>query len=119
MGSHSDGVSIAAAIHTEEFGGTISYTPPGGVAGNVNAILYPVRHERRTTSIGTIDVQVRDVLVEIVILAEPVINGVFTIDSETWSIERMEREPSGRWRLSLLKIVIGEITRNQYRRGVR
>lgn len=119
MGSHADGVSIAAAIHTEEFGQTISYTAPGGVAGNVAAILYPVQHERRTTNLGTIDVQVRDVLVEIAVLASPVINGVFTIDSETWSIEKMEREPSGRWKLSLLKILLGEINRQQYRRGVR
>ena len=118
MGSHSDGASIAAAIHTSEFGAEYSYTAPGGSAASYDAIAYPVRIDRRTTNLGTMEVQVREMIVEVATLASPVINGTWSIDGDDWIVEKMLREGT-RWRLSLLKIKASEITRNQYRRGVR
>jgi hypothetical protein len=119
MGSHADGASIAAAIHTSEFGAVYAYTAPGAASpANRAAIAYPVQVDRRTTNLGTMEVQVRDLIVEIAVLASPVINGMWLIDGDDWIIEKMSRE-GNRWRLSLLKIKASEITRNQYRRGVR
>lgn len=118
MGSHSDGVSIAAAIHTTTFGGSVSYTPPGGSASSVDAIPYPVRTERRDSSIGVIEVQVRDLIVEVAALANPVILGVFTISSETWKVIKREKT-ANRWLLTLEKVDISELNRAGYRRGMR
>lgn len=118
MGSHADGASIAAAIHTGEFGNKYAYTPPGGTASDYDAIAYPVQVDRRTSNLGTIEILVRDLIVEVATLASPVVNGEWSIDGESWSIEKMQREGT-RWRLSLVKVKAAEITRNQYRRGVR
>lgn len=121
MGSHADGASIAAAIHTTEFGAEYSYTPPtppGGDAADYEAIPYPVQTERRTTNLGTMEVQTRELIVEVATLANPLINGLWTIDGEDWLIEKRKRTGS-RWHLSLLKVKASEITRNQYRRGAR
>jgi hypothetical protein len=119
MGIHSENMAIAADIHAAVFAGEISYTPPGGSAGGVDAILYQTRIERRDSSIGVIEVAVRDLIVQQSELASPVINGVFTIDSEAWTIERMRKTTSNRWMLSLVKVDAAELNRDQYRRGAR
>lgn len=119
MGSHSDSVAIAAAIHNTTFAASVSYTSPGGTVQPVAAILYPARTERRESSIGVIEVDVREVIVTATELANPVILSVFTIDSQSWTVEKIEKTTSNRWKISLTQTDAVEMNRSKYRRGAR
>lgn len=117
MGSHQDAVSIAAELHATEFGSTAVYTPPSGVSRTISIVAYPVRTERRSSSAGQIEVQVRDAMVAVADLPSPVILGTLQISGESWTIESMQQTPSARWKLSLTKTAAIEMNRANYRRG--
>lgn len=119
MGSHTDGASIAAAAHTSVFAVSATYTAPDLTGGAVDIIKYPVRTERRDSSAGIIEVQVREIIVESADIGLPAINAIFSIDGQSWSVERRESEPSGRWKLTLVKTDAIEVNRASYRRGAR
>lgn len=116
MGSHRDAIDIAAGVHASVFGGGVTYHPISGDSVSVDdAIAYKVRTERRNSSMGVVEFEVRDLVIESTTLADPAIGATFTIDSEKWTITN--RKASGsRWMLTLEKVEINEINRKNYRR---
>lgn len=118
MGSHGDGVSIAAAIHTSVFGESVTYNPASGDPLVVDAILYPIRKERRESSMGAVEVDVLPVAIETSSLSNAEILETLTIDSQDWLIEKLNKT-ANRWMLELVRVDVAEITRQNYRRGRR
>lgn len=118
MGSHGDAIAIAAAAHTAVFGDSYTYTPPVGSAAAITGIPHKVMTDRRNTSLGSVEVEIRNFAVESAILASPEIGGTITIDGELWTIEKREKTGS-RWMLGLLKVDISQVHRQGYQRHKR
>ena len=117
--------SVGVPVLFDQFGdaGVVSYTPAGGVAVELTAVVGPEKTEEMESDTGGRDVRVtRTLLVRTDPdsdqggVAQPATNDSVTISSVEWAVESIIFRTDNLARLQLVRLGVVELSRANYRR---
>lgn len=101
----------------DEHGDTVSYTPTGGAAGDITAVLSPFFRDEADGEDGLEQPEKRQITVQISEVATPLIHDKVTINAVDWDVSAILEQDENLARLELTKGVTQEHSGPGYRRS--